>query len=529
MGTGSTPQGSADLARRGRCSGGLGRVAPGLAACIVFLALMFPARAPAATLASGLKAGPAAPTLVEPAARRPTYTKKSKSKSPSGRRHPPTTSSSKRPRYPRATTSDRRPHYPDRRPPGRRHRPHIHIAPGVPDYDPPEKTYVERPLPRRRVEQAPRGRAPAQRVARQILVLIDQSRSQSVAAELARAYGLEVLSSRPIVLLSARATLFRVRAGRSENAALAALQRDPRVRSAQFNMRYLHSDDRRAGTGQIPQYGPRAVRLPDAHRLALGRNVMIAVIDSAVDKAHPDLKGAVVHAFDVVGGKDAAPDFHGTAVAGIIRGRGVVEGVAPDAQIMAVRAFRTKRGAPPETTTEHLLAAIDLAAMYGARVLNMSFVGARDGQLHELLRTASSRGIVLVAAAGNGGPKAAPAYPAAYPEVIAVTAVDEADRRYEHANRGRYIAIAAPGVDILAPVEGGRRDLVSGTSFATAYVSGIAALLLERDSSMNTAAVAQVIAAGADDIGPAGRDDDFGAGRVNALSTLLSVREVAQR
>jgi subtilisin family serine protease len=387
---------------------------------------------------------------------------------------------------------------------------------------------AQRPVPRR-VEQAPRGQAPAQRVARQILVLIDQSRPQSVAAALARSYGLEVLSSRPIVLLNARATLFRVRAGRSEDAALAALQRDSRVRSAQFNMRYLHSDDRRGGTGQIPQYGPRAVKLPDAHRLALGRNVMIAVIDSAVDKAHPDLKGAVVHAFDVVGGKDTAPDFHGTAVAGIIRGRGVVDGVAPEAQIMSVRAFRTKRGAPPETTTEHLLAAIDLAAMYGAKVLNMSFVGARDGHLHELLRTAGSRGIVLVAAAGNGGPKAAPAYPAAYPEVIAVTAVDEADHRYEHANRGGYIAIAAPGVAILVPVEGGRHDWVSGTSYAAAYVSGIAALMLERDSSMNTAAVVQAITAGADDLGPAGRDDDYGAGRVNALAALKSMLEVAAR
>ncbi len=71
-----------------------------------------------------------------------------------------------------------------------------------------------------------------------------------------------MVSSRPIALLDARATLFRVRAGRSEEAALAALQRDPRVRSAQFNMRYLHSDDRRGRAGAIDQYGPRAVRLP---------------------------------------------------------------------------------------------------------------------------------------------------------------------------------------------------------------------------------------------------------------------------
>jgi subtilisin family serine protease len=255
---------------------------------------------------------------------------------------------------------------------------------------------------------------------------------------------------------------------------------------------------------------------------------VIAVIDSAVDATHPDLEGAVVLAFDVVDGKDAAADFHGTAVAGIIRSHGVVNGVAPQAQIMSVRAFRIDRkGAPPETTTARLLAAVDVAVAKGARVLNMSFVGGRDGQLHEILKAAHRRGAVLIAAAGNGGPKAAPAYPGAYPEVIAVTAVDESDNRYEHANRGRYIAIAAPGVDILAPVHGGRHELVSGTSFATAYVSGIAALLLERNPGIDTAAIAKVLAAGADDIGPAGRDDDFGAGRANALKSLRSIVEVA--
>ena len=86
-----------------------------------------------------------------------------------------------------------------------------------------------------------------------------------------------------------------------------------------------------------------------------------------------------------------------------------------------------------------------------------------------------------------------------------------------------------PGVDVLAPVEGGKHELLSGTSFATAYVSGIAALLLERDPGLDANAIGQLMAAGADDLGPAGRDDDFGAGRVNALTTLKSVREVAAR
>ena len=380
------------------------------------------------------------------------------------------------------------------------------------------------------MQEPPQGRPPPERVSREILVLVDATRPQPLGSQLAQAYGLELLSSRPIALIGARAELFRVRAGRSEAAALAALQRDSRIRSAQFNALYFHSsDDSRREPVPIPQYGPRKVHLPEAHRLALGRNVPIAVIDSAIDTAHPDLKGVAIRTFDAVGGSDAAPDFHGTAIAGIIASRGVVEGVAPQAEIMAVRVFRTKRGAPPDTTTEILLGAIDWAARNGAKVLNLSFVGPRSGHLQELLDAVRRKGIVVVAAAGNAGPKAPPAFPAAFPGVIAVTAVDAADRRYQHANRGRYIAISAPGVDVLAPVEGGKHELLSGTSFATAYISGVAALLLERDPSLDAGSVGQLMTAGADDLGPAGRDDDYGAGRVNAFTTLKSVREVAAR
>jgi len=502
---GSVPQGSADFAKR-QHAGAAGFSALGLVVCLAFAALTFPASA--SGLAPGLRASPAAATTVEPAQlskRRRSVTKVKKS------------STSARPSK-RVVTPSRPPkRHPQRHPPAL-------LIPELPG----AHAQFLASLPRR-VQRAPQGRTLPQRVARQILVLIDQGQPQSLGAELASTYGLELLSSRPVTLLAARAELFRVRAGRSETAALAALQRDTRVRSAQFNLRYFQSSDGRRQTAPIPQYGPRNVRLPEAHQLALGRDVAIAVIDSAVDTEHPDLEGAIVRSFDAVGGRDSAPDFHGTAVAGIIRSRGIVEGVAPQAQIMAVRAFHSKAGSLPETTTEILLVGINWAAENGARVLNMSFVGHRDGHLQELLQTVKRKGIILVAAAGNAGPKAAPAFPAAYPEVIAVTAVDEKDRRYQHANRGRYIAVAAPGVDILVPVQRGRYELVSGTSFATAYVSGIAALLLERDPTVDQAAVAQLIAAGADDIGPAGRDDDFGAGRVNALGSLKSMGEVAAR
>jgi subtilase family protein len=502
---------------------------------LALLSLATPTPASASALASGLKSAAAPTSAVEPAQfqRRPISSKLKMKKLPPrlkpGRlsrddHKPPHKPPHRRPdsapdrsthdpRQPKHTRDPRHPRFPP-----------LIVLPGLPV----EQAEVLQSLPRR-MQERPQGRPLPQRVSREILVLVDATRPQSLGSDLAQVYGLQPVSSRPIALIGARAELFRVRPGRSEAATLAALQRDPRVRAAQFNWLYFHSSDGGRERVPIPQYGPRKVHLPEAHQMALGRNVAVAVIDSAVDTAHPDLRGVAIRSFDAVGGSDAAPDFHGTAVAGLIASRGVVEGVAPQAEILAVRAFRTKPGAPPDTTTEILLGAIDWAASNGAKVLNLSFVGPRSGHLQELLDAVRRKGIVVVAAAGNAGPKAPPAFPAAFPGVIAVTAVDAADRRYPQANRGRYIAISAPGVDVLAPVEGGKHELLSGTSFATAYISGIAALLLERDPALDAASVAQLMAAGADDLGPAGRDDDFGAGRVNALATLKSVREIAAR
>jgi hypothetical protein len=379
-------------------------------------------------------------------------------------------------------------------------------------------------------------------VPRQILILIDQDQPLSLADELARTYRLQRIRSEPLLLLGARAELMRVRQGHSQEAVLAALQRDSRVRSAQLNQRYLRGagdapislervaeadrvsrgpGDNRSLEVSIPQYAVHKLDLPDAHQVALGRNVAIAVIDSAVDARHPELRGAITRSFNAAGRPDTAPDYHGTAVAGIIRAHGLVQGAAPGAEILAVRAFRaTGEIGGPTTTTHILISAVDWAVRSGARILNMSFIGAHDPALQQILSAANGKGVTVVAAAGNGGPTAPPVYPAAYPEVIAVTAVDERDQRYQHANRGSYIALAAPGVDILAPIEHGGYAYVSGTSFAAAYVSAIAALLLERDPSLDSRSILDLLATGAEDLGPTGRDDDFGAGRVNAYSSL---------
>jgi subtilisin family serine protease len=379
-----------------------------------------------------------------------------------------------------------------------------------------------------RAERASAPLAHSQSVPRQVLIVLDQNQENDIANELALRHGLERKQFQRMQLLNGRCELYELRPNRSLPRVMAALRRDARVRLVQANFRYRAQ----AATGDpqavLPQYALEKIALPQAHELARGRDVIVAVIDSAIDQTHPDLAGAVSQSFDAVGAPDRSIGFHGTAVAGIIRAQGVIAGVAPQASILAVRAFRMRNaGEAAETTSWTLLRAMEWAVENKANVLNLSFVGPKDEALHFALRSAAARRVVAVAAAGNNGPKATPAYPAAYPEVIAVTAIDAKDQRYARANRGSYIAFAAPGVDILAPVEKGKHSYLSGTSFATAYVSGIVALLLERNRDLDTGAVVDLITAGAQDLGPEGRDEDFGVGRVNAFQALKALERMS--
>jgi subtilisin family serine protease len=208
--------------------------------------------------------------------------------------------------------------------------------------------------------------------------------------------------------------------------------------------------------------------------------------------------------------------------------------VAPDATLLAARAFETapRRGLP-ESTSFILLRALDWSVRHGANVVNLSFSGDRDPAMERIIAEAVRRNVILVAAAGNGGPKAAPSYPAAYPDVIAVTAHDSADHLYSHANHGAYIAVAAPGVDILVPILKRGHMFMSGTSMSSAYVAGIMALLLERTPNLSPERAKRILMETADDLGAPGRDDEFGAGRVDApaaLETMASgAREIGAR
>src|SRR5262249_34815493 len=155
----------------------------------------------------------------------------------------------------------------------------------------------------------------------------------------------------------------------------------------------------------------------DIHRRLKATNVPIAVIDSEIDSNHPDLAGAVVSKYDATG-VDEKPHAHGTGMAGAIASHRRLVGTAPGARLFALRAFSTK--APnAESTTFNILKGLDYAVNNNVRIVNMSFAGPRDPSIERALKTAYDKGVVLIAAAGNAGPKSPPLFPAADKHVIA--------------------------------------------------------------------------------------------------------------
>jgi Subtilase family len=289
---------------------------------------------------------------------------------------------------------------------------------------------------------------------------------------------------------------------------------------SQPNYLYRGTEDPPGG-GNAEQYAPEKLDVIEAHRLATGKGVAVAVIDSGVDPNHPDLAGAIVGSYDAATGERPHP--HGTGMAGAIASRGTVLGIAPGAELLTVRAFSANSGGA-EGTTLNIIKGLDWAFEKGARVVNMSFAGPADPRLRDALSKANGKGMVLIAAAGNAGPTSPPLFPAADPEVIAVTAIDASDALFAGANRGKYIAVAAPGVDVLVPAPEASYQLTTGTSVAAAEVSGVVALLLERNPRLTPKDVRRILTRTAKHLGPRGSERDYGAGLVDALQAVTAAR-----
>jgi subtilisin family serine protease len=339
--------------------------------------------------------------------------------------------------------------------------------------------------------------------------------------------GLTLLASENLAITGSTVAHFRITNGRSPAEIISALTAIQLVAVAQPNYVYTlqqqPSDPLPASRGDATQGDPaqymlEKLQISDIHRLVRGANVPIAVIDSEVDVSHPDLEGAVTKRFDAVGAPEK-PHAHGTGMAGAIAAHRRLLGTAPAARLLAVHAFSTTV-ATAESTTFNILKGINWSVQEGVRIINMSFAGPRDPSLERALKAAYDKGIVLIAAAGNAGPKSPPLFPGAIPFVIAVTATDVDDKVFTGANRGKYISVAAPGVDILVPAPEGEYQMTTGTSVAAAEVSGIVALLLERNPKLTPADIRRILTASAKRLAPGERDNNFGSGLIDPLKAL---------
>ncbi|NJP95786.1 type VII secretion-associated serine protease mycosin [Nonomuraea sp. FMUSA5-5] len=271
------------------------------------------------------------------------------------------------------------------------------------------------------------------------------------------------------------------------------------------------------------------LRFQQVWRLTKGEGVTVAVVDSGVDATHPQLAGAVARQVDLTGTDLRDCVGHGTAVAGIIAGRDLtsrgvpVLGVAPAAEIVSIKQTEGTSG-----DVTRLAEGIRRAADLGADVINVS-VQAHDAPVLKAAVTyAQGKDAVIVAAAGNvkqDDGAVTPAYPAEYPGVIAVGAASPDGKKSEFSNAATRISVTAPGAGVTSAwTGGGYRTGLDGTSFATPFVSGVAALVRARHPELDHWQVKRRLERTAEGGGAAGT----GAGLVNPLQAVTSVLPAAQ-
>jgi type VII secretion-associated serine protease mycosin len=285
-----------------------------------------------------------------------------------------------------------------------------------------------------------------------------------------------------------------------------------------------------AETMRQRQWWLDTLHVSEAHKITTGAGVLVAVLDSGVQADHPDLAGQVLDGIKVTGDDDKGKvdrSGHGTGVAGLIAatGKGPTGGlgIAPGAKILPVRIYTNGIGG------SDLARAVRWAVDHGARVINISsgYTAAIADDV-EAIRYALTHDVVVVAAAGNTiqGDKQVVA-PASIPGVIAVSATDRTGAFWSGSVSGPEVAIAAPGVDMAVLTRrqpdgapGGYGLVPGGTSASSPIVAGAAALVRAKYPQLHAPDVINRLIATADDAGPAGRDAQYGFGRLNLLRAL---------
>lgn len=336
--------------------------------------------------------------------------------------------------------------------------------------------------------------------------------------------GFVVIESFPIFANGPELTRLRVPPGVSVTEARDSVRALPSGTNADFNHYYRHSE------GEIPvsAAGPDPQPATCSHLNCEAQALIswpitrppqckvtgpLAVIDAGINPDHAGLTKAQIEVMRLAPDAEIDPSvIHGTAVLSLLVGQEQrAPGLVPEAPVLAIDVF-TREGDDERADVVTLIRALDHVVQRGIRVANLSLAGPENTALTDMLRAAEAAGVLVVAAAGNGGPVAPPAWPAAHEGALAVTAVDAGGRIYRKAQRGAHVDIAAPGVDVWAAASIKGVKPRTGTSFAAPHVTAAAAILASHHPDWTPAELAAALRAMTEDAGRAGADDVFGAG-----------------
>jgi subtilisin family serine protease len=317
-------------------------------------------------------------------------------------------------------------------------------------------------------------------------------------AELAQTYRMRIVVGWTMASIGEYCVVFEVPRGRSPSDMVRRLSSDPRVGLAQ-TVGTFETQSSGAPLSNL-QHGSQALHVQQAHRMATGKGVRVAMIDTGVDFHHPDLLGRIARARDFVPQRNATftADVHGTAVAGVIAAAanndGGIVGVAPGAEIYALKACwpRAPGSREADCNSYTLALALDAAMekIEHIQVMNLSLAGPDDPLLSKLLGAAVSRGIVVVAADG-GAP--GHSFPADVKGVLGVVGSDDLKGGLAHPSERFISSLAAPSIDIISTVPPNSYDFFSGSSLAAAEVTGIVALLLEKNPKLTPAQIRDIL------------------------------------
>jgi len=327
----------------------------------------------------------------------------------------------------------------------------------------------------------------------------------------ARSHGFVVDREQSIDAMNIRLVILRAPPSLSTKKALRALREADPDGSYDYNHIYTGGGANSPGftpaTGASSQDAAASANTADS---AAQPRVRMGLLDTGIDATHPVFRESIIHAWGC--GDHAVPAPHGTSVASLMIGRSAVfHGVQPNAELYAADVYC---GRPAGGAADALVAALGWLVQEQVPVINVSLVGPKNATLEAVVGILVRNGYILVAAVGNDGPAAPALYPASYPGVVGVTAVDAHGQVLVEAARGPQVMFAAPGADLAAAFTGQSYTSVRGTSFAAPFVAAMLAVGIAAPNSANSAAVIEALAKTAVDLGPRGRDLTYGFGLV---------------